>query len=195
MADDIVGILLAAGAGRRFGSDKLRHRLPDGRPLALAAAQSLLTACPQVVAVVRPGADELAGMLAEAGCQVVISPIAEAGMGHSLAAGVRAAAAAGGWLVALADMPFIAPASHRAVVAAMQDGARLAASQYEGRRGHPVGFGREWFAALSKLRGDHGARAILEQHGQLLRLCPVDDPGVLCDVDRPEQLAASPGQT
>lgn len=80
MADEIVGILLAAGSGSRFGSDKLLHRLPDGRPLALAAAQNLRAACPRVLAVVRPGHDELAGLLAEAGCRVVVCPEAHLGM-------------------------------------------------------------------------------------------------------------------
>lgn len=188
MADEIVGILLAAGSGSRFGSDKLLHRLPDGRPLALAAAQSLRAACPRVLAVVRPGNEELAGLLAEAGCGMVLCPEAHLGMGHSLAAGVQAAPDAAGWLVALADMPFIAAASHRTVLASLRGGASLAAPSHDGRRGHPVGFARAWFSQLTALTGDQGARAILENNRQQLVLCPVDDPGVIQDIDRPEHL-------
>ncbi|PKO88118.1 MAG: nucleotidyltransferase family protein [Betaproteobacteria bacterium HGW-Betaproteobacteria-12] len=191
MAGEIVAILLAAGAGSRFGSDKLLHRLPDGRPLAVAAAQSLRAACPRVVAVVRPEREALARELAAAGCELVFCPQAELGMGHSLAAGVQATADAAGWLVALADMPFIAAASHRAVASCLQAGARLAATSYAGRRGHPVGFAAEWFADLAALSGDQGAKTILESHRRLVVLCPVNDPGVLRDIDRPADLDAS----
>nr|WP_294866282.1 nucleotidyltransferase family protein [uncultured Pseudogulbenkiania sp.] len=184
----IVGILLAAGASRRFGSDKLSHRLPDGTPMAVAAAASLLPVCARVVAVLRPGRDELAAVLTAAGCEIVLCPEAEGGMGYSLAAGVRATAEAAGWIVALADMPFIASSSHVAVAAALQAGASLAATQYRGRRGHPVGFARAWQNPLAGLTGDQGGKTLLEQHHQKLTLCPVDDPGVVRDIDYPRDL-------
>lgn len=186
--DRLAGILLAAGTGRRFGADKLLHRLPDGTPIAVACAASLRRACERVVAVLRPGHDELAALLAAAGCEIVFCPEAEGGMGHSLAAGVRATAEADGWIVGLADMPFIASASHRAVAACLTAGAPLAACQYQGRRGHPVGFARRWLDQLSALTGDRGAKAILDEHRQHLVLCPVDDPGVIRDIDRKEDL-------
>ncbi|MBI4996750.1 MAG: nucleotidyltransferase family protein [Rhodocyclales bacterium] len=181
----IVGILLAAGVGRRFGGrDKLMHRLADGTPLAVAAAVNLRPACSRVVAVLRPDRVPLADALASAGCEIVLCPDADRGMGHSLATGVRAAADADGWLVALGDMPGVDSSSHRAVTACLKAGASLAATQYGIQRGHPVGFAREWFAELSTLTGDQGGRTILEQHPQQLVLCPVDDPGVLLDIDR-----------
>jgi molybdenum cofactor cytidylyltransferase len=188
MADEIVGILLAAGASRRFGGDKLMHRLPDGVPMAVAAAMKLRAACRRVIAVVRPGHASLASLLAEAGCEIVPCPQAELGMGESLAAGVRATPDAAGWLLALADMPFITASSHQAVLSRLQAGASLAAPQYAGRRGHPVGFAREWYPQLTALTGDQGAKGILESHRQKLILCPVDDPGVIRDIDRPENL-------
>lgn len=185
-----VGILLAAGMGSRFGGGKLTYRLPDGTPIAVAAAASLRPACARVLAVLRPGQDDLAELLAAAGCEIVACNDAEGGMGHSLAAGVRAAPEAAGWLVALADMPFIASASHRAVAAGLQAGAGIVATQYRGRRGHPVGFSRPWFAQLSALTGDQGAKAILDSQKQNLVLCPVEDPGVLWDIDREDDLTA-----
>jgi len=191
MKREIVGVLLAAGAGTRFGGDKLLYRLPDGTPMALAAAAHLQPACERVVAVVRPAHAELAALLAAAGCDIVVCPEAEGGMGHSLAAGVRATADALGWIVALADMPFIASASHQAVASCLRDGASLAASQYQGRRGHPVGFSSGLFAQLAALTGDQGARAILEQHRTALIVCPVDDAGVLRDIDRPTDLVGA----
>ncbi|WP_374503404.1 NTP transferase domain-containing protein, partial [Zoogloea sp.] len=97
----IIGLLLAAGQGRRFGSDKLLHPLDDGTPMAVRAARSLKAACPRSIAVLRPEQTVLAGLLAEEGLQPVFSAAARGGMGHSLAAGVAASPAAGGWLVAL----------------------------------------------------------------------------------------------
>lgn len=187
---EIVGLLLAAGKGRRFGSDKLMHPLADGLPMALVAAANLRPACDRVVVVLRAADHPLAGRLVDAGCEIVVCPEADGGMGHSLAAGVRATADAAGWVVALADMPFIQPSTHRAIAAALRAGASLAAPQYQGRRGHPVGFAGKWLEALSALSGDHGGRAILGAHRAQLMLQPVDDPGVLMDVDRPEQLPA-----
>ena len=188
MAGEVVGILLAAGAGRRFGGDKLMHRLDDGRPMALAAAESLRPACDRLMVVLRSADHPLAAALAERGCEIVACVDADGGMGHSLAAGVRAACDAAGWLVALADMPFIQPSSHRAVAAALHAGASLAATQFQGRRGHPVGFARQWLAPLSALGGDQGGREIVGAHREQLVLCPVDDPGVLIDIDRPDDL-------
>lgn len=180
---EIVGILLAAGSSRRFGGDKLTHRLADGRPLAVAAADSLRPACDRLVAVLRPGDERLAELLGAAGCETLCCLDAERGMGCSLACAVRATPAAAGWLVALADMPYIATASHQLVVAALRRGASIAATEYRGRRGHPVGFSAHWFAALAKLCGDHGARAIVQANEASITRCAVDDDGVLRDVD------------
>lgn len=196
MSEGIVGVLLAAGAGRRFGGDKLMHRLPDGTPMAVAAATSLRRACDRVFAVLRPDHDLLAGALAElltnAGCEIVVCPEADQGMGHSLAAGASAAADAAGLLVALGDMPAIAASSHQAVAASLRAGASLAATQYRGRRGHPVGFSRAWFPQLSALTGDRGARTILDKHLRELVLCPVADPGVVLDIDHRSDLMDLP---
>ncbi|HEY6897284.1 MAG TPA: nucleotidyltransferase family protein [Rhodocyclaceae bacterium] len=188
MASPIVGILLAAGSGSRFGGDKLLHPLADGTPIAVAAARSLATACERTLAVLRPGSAALAALLAAAGCEIVICDEASLGMGHSLATGVRAAPAAAGWLIALADMPFIQPTSHHSVVAALRAGAALAAPSYQGRRGHPVGFAASWYESLIALRGDSGARALLAAAADPITLRAVDDPGVLRDVDRPTDL-------
>lgn len=188
MADEIVGILLAAGVARRFGSDKLMFPLADGRPMALVAAASLRPACDRLVVVLRAARHPLAALLEAEGAEIVVAPDADGGMGHSLAAAVRATGDAAGWVVALADMPFIQPASHGAVAAALRAGASLAAAEFQGRRGHPVGFSREWLAPLSALAGDQGGRDILREHRPQLVSCAVDDAGVLTDIDRPDDL-------
>lgn len=188
MPGEIVGILLAAGRGTRFGSDKRLHPLGDGTPMAVMAARNLRPACDRLIAVLRPGSETLAGLLAAEGCETVVCAEADSGMGRTLAAGVRASPEALGWVVALADMPFIAPSSHQAVAASLRTGASLAACAFEGRRGHPVGFASTWFEQLASLTGDQGGKPILQAHRQGLVLCPVDDPGVLRDIDRVEDV-------
>lgn len=185
----IAGLLLAAGYGRRFGADKLLHPLADGTPLAVASARALRAACPRVLAVLRPEQDVLAGLLAAEGLEVVLCPEARGGMGHSLSAGVAASPDAAGWLVALADMPFIRPATLSRVAATLVAGAPLAAAACAGQRGHPVGFAARWRSELLALSGDEGARTLLRAQGHLLQLIETDDPGVLRDVDRPTDLA------
>ncbi|WP_323117992.1 nucleotidyltransferase family protein [Burkholderia alba] len=185
------GILLAAGLGTRFdpsgAHSKLLARLPDGTPVAVAAARRLAAAVPDVIAVVRPGAEKLAFLLNEAGCQVVYAADAERGMGASLAAGVRTSGDAAGWIVALADMPWIETATIEAVARALDTGnTSIVAPAYLGRRGHPVGFASHHYDALATLDGDAGARALLAAHP--VALLELDDPAVLRDIDTPSDL-------
>lgn len=184
----IAGVLLAAGRGRRFGAPKLLAPLADGTPLGLAAAHHLRAALPEVVAVVHPEDRELARLLAAAGMRVVACADAEAGMGVSLAAGVSATADADGWLITLADMPYVTVDSVRLLGQALADGAALVAPCYRGQRGHPVGFSAEFGPALRALQGDRGARDLLARHADRLQCLEVDDPGILRDVDTPADL-------
>jgi molybdenum cofactor cytidylyltransferase len=186
-------LLLAAGSGRRFGADKLAAPLPDGTPLVLATARALLAAGADVLAVVRDG-DAASGEGAIAllrgmpEVEIVRCPDAAGGMGHSLACAVRHSADADGWLVALADMPFIRPQTIRRLLDALAGGASLVAPCHDGRRGHPVGFARCWRESLLTLAGDTGARALLASNPAALTLVDSDDPGVLIDIDRREDL-------
>lgn len=182
------GILLAAGAARRFGGDKLLVPLADGTPIGVASCRALGATLGRVFAVVRPGDDALAALLAESGAHVVHCPRADEGMGVSLACGVAASADAGGWIVALADMPWISHATIGAVAEAIASGASLAAPFYRGERGHPVGFAAGHREALLALSGDEGARGLLAHAGPALVRIDVDDPGVLRDVDVPRDL-------
>jgi len=186
----IAGVLLAAGAGRRFGpAPKLLSPLPDGTPIAEAAARSLTAAgLDRCLAVVRPGDVALARRLTGAGMEVLACSASARGMGASLAAGVAEAAAADGWVIALGDMPWIAPATVAAVANQVRAGALLAAPAHEGRGGHPVGFGAALGGALRALDGEAGARAVVAAHRDRLVRVPVTDPGVLRDVDEPGDL-------
>jgi len=179
----IVGVLLAAGAGTRFGGGKLLHPLADGVPIAAHAARNLRAALASVIAVVRPGDFPLADMLEQEGCEVTMCADSVRGMGYSLAHGVASLREAGGWVVALADMPRIRPETIEKVAAAVSSGAALAAPVYRGERGHPVAFGASVRDELLALTGDSGARAVLERHRGEMQLLDCDDPGVVLDVD------------
>ena len=185
----VVGVLLAGGTGSRFGpGSKLLQLLADGRPIARAAADALVAGMGGAIAVVRPGQGELAGLLMEAGLEVVTTPAAERGMGASLAAGVAAAGAGRGWVIALADMPWIAPETVATVAAAVRAGAGIAVPEHAGRGGHPVGFGEALGAELCALDGDSGARSVVTAYAHRRVPVAVDDPGIHRDVDRPADL-------
>ena len=184
----ITGILLAAGAGTRFGGRKLLHPLPDGTPVGLASLRNLIRAVSSVVVVVRPGDEELRALLAAEGAPVVECADAEHGMGHSLAAGVARSPSADGWVIALGDMPRIQPATIRKVVHALEQHAGIVVPVFAGERGHPVAFDRRFHAELLDLTGDAGARAIVQAQAAAVYRLEVDDPAVLQDVDTAEDV-------
>ena len=179
----ISGILLAAGAGTRFGGDKLLAPLRDGTLMGVKAARNLLSAVDHGIAVVRPSDRQLAGLLEKEGFQVAYCPNAGAGMGTSLAFGVTAARDADGWLIALADMPFIQPETIRGIAGLISAGAPIAAPRHQSRRGHPVGFAREFFHDLAQLSGDRGAHPLLAAHAARIEAFECADPGIFTDID------------
>ncbi|MBI4192073.1 MAG: nucleotidyltransferase family protein [Betaproteobacteria bacterium] len=185
---EIGAILLAAGSSSRFGGDKLLHPLPDGTPIGAAAARNLLAALSDVVAVVRPGDFPLADLFEQEGCYVVVCPHAARGMGASLAHGVAQRRGADGWVIALADMPSIKSSTIASVVRELEAGGDLVAPTYQGQRGHPVGFGKRFGAQLLALDGDAGARDVIAAHKGELVLVECDDPGILQDIDRRDDL-------
>jgi molybdenum cofactor cytidylyltransferase len=194
-----VGLLLAAGRGSRFDASGARLKQLEpllrgpqaGTAIAVAAARALLEALPRVIAVVRPVDGEpqlrLHSLLVAEGCELLVCPESERGMGASLAAGVRASLEAPGWLVALADMPDLRPGTVTAVATALGEGALTAAPLHRGQRGHPVAFAAALGAELAALDGEAGARDLLRRYPP--RAVPVDDPGTLRDIDHPEDLA------
>jgi molybdenum cofactor cytidylyltransferase len=197
MPGDIRSLLLCGGSSTRFGGDKLLVRHPRERgnpagaqPLVVHAARNLIAGTGTALAIIPPGAAELRRILADAGCEILESPRTVRGLGASLAAGVAATANAGAWIVALGDMPFIRPDTIAAVRAKLESGATIAAPVLvaTGERGHPVGFARALQGELAALDGDEGARAVISRHREGLVTIPVDDPGIVIDIDTPDDL-------
>jgi molybdenum cofactor cytidylyltransferase len=186
----IFGVLLAAGSASRFGSHKLLHPLPDGTPIGVAAARHLKQGVEQAIAVVRPGDLKLQNLLRAEGLDIVISDHADRGLSASLVSGIRAAANADGWLIALADMPWIKPRTICSVARMLENGIDLVAPYYQGQRGHPVGFSRVLMPDLLSLAGDRGAGDLLRTKSGLLHCIDCDDPGILRDIDTTDDLSA-----
>lgn len=181
----LVGLLLAAGRGHRFGSDKLMHCLPDGDPLVVASARRLAAVTDRTVALVRPQHAALHDALTKLGIECVEVAEADAGIGNTLAAGVRATSLAAGWMVALGDMPCVHHDTMREVALALRAGASIVAPFHDGQRGHPVGFSQQWYEVLQGLQGDEGARHILRAQTATITRIDVDDSACLFDVDVP----------
>ncbi|MBT8769048.1 nucleotidyltransferase family protein [Metapseudomonas boanensis] len=184
----VTALILAAGFGSRFGSDKRIARLPDDRTLLRASLDRARAVFGDVHVVLRPE-DDPAALGLPAGCPVIRCAEAVQGMGHSLAAGVGALSTgpADAIAVLLGDMPWIAEASLRALVEQAGAG-HIVFPLYQGQRGHPVLFGRVFWPELQALVGDEGARAVLQAHCAAWVSVEVDDPGVLRDVDMPAAL-------
>ena len=111
------------------------------------------------------------------------------GMSCSLRAGIAAAGAAEAVLVVLADQPLIRPGTmDRLIEGYRSSRKRVVAPVYHGVRGNPVLCDRALFPEIMKLRGDVGAKAVVERNRDALLEVPVEDAGVLADVDTPEDL-------
>lgn len=179
--------MLAAGYSRRFGADKRRATLADGRSLLAASLALPCAVLDEVWLVLRP--DEMpAGLDLPTGVRIVQDPATAQGMGHSLAAGARrllAESQAQAVAIFLADMPSIRRASLDTLLA-RADAERILLPSHGGRRGHPVLFGRRFWPQLAALSGDTGARPVVQHNPEAVRIIELDDPGLLQDVDTAE---------
>lgn len=193
LAPGPVGILIiAAGCGRRFTAaggkgDKLQSDVagPDGK-VASVFSHAFRAACEAempVVVVTRPAQQAIRQRCAAAGVPVVL--VENSAMGESIAAGVRATSDWRGWIIHLADMPFIAPSLFNALARALEDNPAVR-PVYQGVTGHPVGFGRSAQQALSELHAEEGARSVLRSL-PLTKLNWPDDT-ILRDIDTPAHL-------
>lgn len=188
----IRGILLAAGASLRMGRDKLQ--MPWSASTVLETTLANWGAVPELgeVLLVRrtEGAAETWPNV-----RIVLNPGADEGMGSSL----RVAA----WalepdteaaVVGLADMPGVLPQTIAGLIAAWRalGPGGIVAPTYRGQRGHPVVFGANHIPALRALGGDLGARSVLKAEESNLLLVPVEDSGVVLDLDTPQDMEPQP---
>lgn len=193
----IAGVVLAAGAGSRFGAVKPLAPF-RGRPLLEHPTAALLAAgLAPVLVVLGAHAAAVRDAAALGAARIVDCPHWAEGQSASLRAGVAAAAAAGadGVVVVLGDQPLIAPEAVRRVVAAAGPDVDAVRASYDGRPGHPTLVMASMFDAVADLTGDRGARDLFG--GARVRTVACDGLGSAADADTPEALAALealPGQ-
>jgi molybdenum cofactor cytidylyltransferase len=184
--DRIAGLILAAGAGTRFGADpgaKLLAEL-DGRPLLehAVAAQCGVAALERVVVVLGAGAEEIQRRVAFGRAETVVCADWARGQSFSLRCGVRALDGCEKLIVTLGDVPGIDPA----LIARFVSEPPRTRAVYAGRPGHPVVLGPEELRAIEQLRGDAGARELVAGG----RRIECGKPAANFDVDTPADLEA-----
>jgi len=189
-APTVAGVLLAAGTSSRFGErNKLLSSVgADGEPVVRRAAATLVDARVEpVLAVVGHEAERVRDALSGLPVGFVENPDFREGQSTSVRAGVAALDTdVDAAVVALGDMPSVAPDAVDALVAAYRAGAGDAlAAAHDGRRGNPVLFDARYFEELAGVEGDVGGRELLLREGVLVE---TGDPGVRRDVDVPEDL-------
>ena len=184
------GILLAAGAGSRFGGRKLLAPF-RGRPLIEAALCKLRGApVDEIIVVIGAEGERLRSISNAYGARVVENPNWAKGMSTSVRAGLQA------WgpetraaVVSLGDQPLIEAEAVRRLVEAFEWGAEVAVATYGGEPRNPVLFARgAWPLLERELSGDKGARAILKRCPELVKEVPCDDVADPADVDTVEDL-------
>jgi nicotine blue oxidoreductase len=183
----IAGLVLAAGAGTRFGGAKQLAEL-DGRPLLEHSLRAMAGApVGRVAVVLGSSADEIVAGVDLHGAEPLVCPRWEKGQAASLAFGLAELADCEAVVVTLGDQPRVAPEAIRRVISS-RDGAAAVRATYGGLPGHPVLLERELFEPLRDVTGDLGARNLL-MSVQVVEV-PCDDLGGGEDVDTPAELDA-----
>jgi len=188
-------IVLAAGAGTRFGGGKL---LADwrGRPLILAAVEAALAAPVETVIVVlgceAPRVAAALSAVTDPRLRLVVADDWADGLSASLRAGVESLPSdSDGFLLFLGDMPLIPPDLPPRVLSALNGGAAAVQPFHGQTPAHPVGFSAALYGPLRSLSGDAGAGALLRGRSDVVRLS-CGEAGAAFDIDRPDDATGAP---
>jgi CTP:molybdopterin cytidylyltransferase MocA len=185
----VAGLVLAAGAGRRFGGVKQLAPF-RGRPLVEWPLHALAEApVDELIVVLGARAAEIEASADLRAARVVRCAAWADGLARSLATGIEAADDLGADAVAvvLGDQPLVEAEAVRRVIAARGDDAVAVRATYDGRPGHPVLLERRAWPVVLSTAGDQGAAAALRDLSVALVAC--DDAGSDADADTPEALA------
>ncbi|MCS6947261.1 MAG: nucleotidyltransferase family protein [Steroidobacteraceae bacterium] len=183
-------IVLAAGEARRFGSPKQLARIGDRSMLATCIGRASQVAGHAVSVVLGAHAAQIVPGLRHTGAAIVINREWREGIASSIRAGIASlSGAVDAALLMLADLPDVTAEDLARLIAAWKrDPQAPAAAQFAGVVGPPAIFPRTLFRELAELRGDHGARRVLQRFADRLQRVPM--PSAASDIDTPEDLLA-----
>jgi molybdenum cofactor cytidylyltransferase len=186
-------MVLAAGRSERMGACNKLLAPIDACPMVCRVVdRTLASRARPVVIVTGCEADRVREALGDRAVEYAHNADFAAGLGASLRVGVAALAdRVDGALVCLGDMPWVRAAELDALIDAhaASGGRAICVPRFAGRRGNPVLWPATRFPELLALRGDEGARTLLEARPSELCYVPVSHDGVLRDVDTPEALS------
>ena len=193
----IKAIVLGAGNSRRFGGDKRKAILPNGKMILQQSVETALACFEHVTLTLRYNDDdfstELSSLIDDPNLKIFKAPDSELGMGHSLANTMEEINGTSGIFILLADMPYIKVKTLKILKNALLETYNLSADKLryrsiivpvlDGKFGHPIGFSRFYFEELKLLKGDKGARKIVNAYDSDIIQLLVDDKAVLKDID------------
>lgn len=183
----IGAVLMASGAARRFGSNKLLQEV-DGVPM-IRRTMRAVPACLFDMAVVVSSYPEILSLAEESGYLPISNPSAAEGQSASIRLGLSALRNMDGALFAVCDQPWL---KQESVVRLLKEYSEnpdcICALGWQGRRGNPVVFPKVFFPNLLSLSGDQRGAALIQGHKDLLRMVEVSSPLELRDVDTPDSL-------
>lgn len=192
-APRVTALVLAAGRSSRMGATNKLLAEVDGAPLVARAVDAALASqAANVIVVTGHQGERVAAALSGKPVTFVHNPAFGEGLSSSLRAGLMAVPGdADGVVVCLGDMPRVASGIIDRLIAAYSplEGRAVCVPIAHGKQGNPVLWDRAFFAEMAALTGDSGAKRLLGRHAERVCEVPVEDAGVLYDVDTPELLA------
>ena len=184
--------ILAAGSSRRFGGDKRLAQLSADTTVLAATLQLISSSFDETLVVVREHEADLAHELQrQFRIRAICAKDSALGMGHSIAAASQHFDGWDGVALCLGDMPFVKSETLAQLSRSFTNqfaSKPIVAPLYNNQSGHPVLFHRAYFAEMEKLAGDNGAKSIVQNAREHVIRIAVDDPGVLADIDQPDDL-------
>jgi len=188
------GIVLAAGMSQRFASTKQLVRFKGKYLLEWVLEHALNSQLDRLILVLGHDADHILKSLnlpgSEARLQVVFNPHFQEGLSRSLRAGLAAVKATHpSVMFLLGDQPMVPTDILNLLLERFwQSSKDICVPVYQGRRGNPVLFNRNWYDRLLSLAGDIGARELIKEHpGQVLAV-EIENPLCFVDIDTPADL-------
>lgn len=187
----VTGVVLAAGTSSRFGEQNKLLATPDGKALVRRAVESVCEVLSDVVVVLGYDADAVRSEVDDCPVAFVENDAYATGQASSVRRGIETVEpSVDGALFALGDMPDVRASSIELLVGAFGAGVGdPVVAAYEGQRGNPVVFGRQYFDRLATVSGDTGGREILQSAPETV-LVATGDSGVRRDIDTPAELSS-----